>query len=82
MEWDEHTFEKVDVFHFHGRGQARRDRTQYLQQLGQPIVRLIVMHYAQKQVHNLLFNVRAEGQEFAVESVQYSLEVVSLAGIF
>lgn len=82
MQRDENLYSKVPMFRLQGRRVTSDDSSQYFEQFSETIVLLFFVSYQKNEVHDLGANVRALNHILAIDSVQNSLEIVTLSRIF
>lgn len=83
VEWDKHSAEEKRVFLLQRGGQAWSDGGQDLEQLRQSIMRLdvILVDDFEEHVHDLRLDVWSQCHEFAVNTMQDGLKVISLTWV-
>ena len=77
----EDALQKLLVLLLERYGEAVYDAAQYLEQLGDAVKLLILVHEPQEYVVDLLANVGAQAQELAVNSMQYCFEEIAFARV-
>lgn len=81
MQRNQDFFEEFLVLHLQWNRQTTGNGAENLEQLGQSIVRVGICHDDKKQVHDLLFDIRAQGHVLAVNAVQNCFKIVAFTGI-
>jgi hypothetical protein len=81
MQWDHNLVKEILVLRLQWRGKPWGDRWEDLQEFCESIVCLVLIGYLEEQVHNLLTYFCPQCHKFPINSVQYSLEIISLTRV-